>query len=287
MLGNLLIGLREGLEAGLVVTILVAYLVKTDRRRLLPQIWLGVLAALAISFALGAVLTFGPQGLTSEAHELIEGGLSILAVGFVTWMIFWMAGAGKRLAGELRGLVDGAEGNRWALGLIALLAVGREGLETAVFLWAASQAAARTSGSTLEPLIGALAGLAIAALLSYSIYRGAVRINLSRFFAITGGLLVLVAAGVLAHGVHELQEAGLLPGGNAIAYDLSAWIGPSSLLGTLLEGTFNFLPAATVLEVTAWWAYVLIVGFFLARSVRRNAPRTVPVPARSPAPVGR
>lgn len=161
MLANFLIGLREGLEAALVVGIIVAYLVKTGRRELLPRVWAGVAIAIVISLGVGAALTFGPRGLTFEAQELIGGLLSIVAVGLVTWMVLWMAGAGRSLAGTLRSQVDAAAENRWALPLVALLAVGREGLETALFIWAATQAAARTDGSTTLPLIGALLGLVV------------------------------------------------------------------------------------------------------------------------------
>ncbi len=277
MLGNLLIGLREGLEASLVVSILVAYLVKTDRRHLLPQIWLGVGTAIAISFGFGAALTFGPKGLTFEAQELIGGALSIVAVGFVTWMIFWMAKAARGLSGELRGRLDAAEGSKIAVAVIALLAVGREGLETALFIWAATQAAAQTSGSTVLPLLSAITGLLIAAAIGYWLYRGAIKINLSKFFTWTGYFLILVAAGVLAYGVHDLQEARFLPGLDNLAYDVSAWIAPAGVLGTLLKGVFNFSPAATVLEVVAWWAYVVPVAWFFHRGVAAK-PKPAPAP---------
>ena len=143
MLANYLIGLREGLEASLVVVILIAYLVKTDRRQLLPRIWVGDRASPSlVSLAFGALLTFGPRRLTFEAQEAIGGILSIVAVGFVTWMVFWMAGHARGLSGELQGKVDTAAEAGWAsLAFVAFLAVGREGLETALFLWSATQAA--------------------------------------------------------------------------------------------------------------------------------------------------
>src|SRR6476659_4291596 len=156
MLANYLIGLREGLEATLVVVILVAYLVKSDRTSLLGRIWAGVAIAVGVSLAFGALLTFGPRGLSFEAQEAIGGTLSIVAVGFVTWMVMWMARSARTLSGELKGQVDkAAEAGRASLVVVAMLAVGREGLETALFLWAATQAAAGSNGSTLGPLLGA------------------------------------------------------------------------------------------------------------------------------------
>lgn len=281
MLGNFLIGLREGLEAALVVSILIAYVVKTDRRHLISRIWLGVGAAVAISLAFGAALTFGPRGLTFEAQELIGGLLSIVAVGFVTWMIFWMAGAAKNISGELRHRVDAAaDRSPNMLILVAMLAVGREGLETAMFLWAATRSATAAGEPSGVPLLGALLGLAVAVLLGYLMYRGALRINLTKFFAVTGAFLIIIAAGVLAYGVHDLQEAGVLPGLHSLAFDVSAYIVPTSMLGTVLKGVFNFSPATTWLEFIAWWAYVLPVGFLFWRTMRnRTAP--APAPART------
>lgn len=287
MIGNLLIGLREGLEAALVVSILVAYLVKTGRRDKLSMIWTGVAIAVAVSLGFGALLTFGPKGLTFEAQEAIGGMLSILAVGLVTWMIFWMAGASRTLARTLRGQVDAADSRPWALALVAALSVGREGLETALFLWAASEAAVGDGGSSVQPLLGALVGLVIAVALGYLIYRGAVRINLSRFFTLTGAFLILVAAGVLAYGFHDLQEAGILPGLNALAFDVSAQLPPGSVVGTVLKGIFNFSPAATILETVVWVSYVAIVGTLFIRRVRRTHAAPDPAPVRTTEPAAR
>ena len=173
MLANYLIGLREGLEASLVVVILIAYLVKSDRRQLLPRLWAGIAVAIAVSLGFGALLTFGPRRLTFEAQEAIGGILSIVAVCFVTWMVFWMARHARGLSGELRGKVDkAADAGRASLAVVAMLAVGREGLETALFLWAATQAATSADGSTTTPLVGALLGILTAVAMGYAFYKG-------------------------------------------------------------------------------------------------------------------
>ncbi len=276
MLANYLIGLREGLEAALVVSILVAYLVRTERREALRPIWAGVALAVLVSLGFGALLTYGPRGLTFEAQELIGGTLSIIAVGFVTWMIFWMARAARGMGSELRGRVDAAEGSAWSLVALAVLAVGREGLETALFLWAATQAATReavsaTAAPTWQPLLGAGLGIATAVALGWLLYRGAITINLSRFFTWTGGFLILVAGGVLAYGVHDLQEARFLPGLGTLAFDVSSVIEPGSWYAVLLKGVFNFSPATTVLEAVAWVAYVATTMTLFGRSVRRRS----------------
>ena len=282
-LGNYLIGLREGLEASLVVVILIAYLVKSDRRHLIPRIWAGIAAAVLVSLAFGALLTFGPQRLTFEAQEAIGGVLSIVAVGFVTWMVFWMARHARGLSGELRGKIDvAAEAGRASLAFVALLAVGREGLETALFLWAATQAATNTQGSTTGPLLGALLGILTAVAMGYAFYKGVLKINLSKFFKWTGVILIVVAAGVLAYGVHDLQEAGILPGLNSLAFDVSKQVPPDSWLGTLLKGTVNFSPQTTWLQAVAWFVYLVptMVLFLLRVRTPRPAPA---LPASEPA----
>lgn len=275
LLGNFLIGLREGLEASLVISILVAYLVKSGRREDLRWIWAGVGIAVAVSLGFGFILTYGPKGLTFEAQEFIGGTLSLIAVGFVTWMVLWMASASREMSSQLRGQLDEAR-KPGALVLISLLAVGREGLETALFIWAASRAAARDTGATSVPLLGALAGIAVAVVLGYLLYRGAIRLNLGTFFRWTGAFLVFIAAGVLAYGIHDLQEARFLPGLNNHAFDVSQQIPADSLLGSLLKGIFNFTPAPTVAETIAWVIYVAVVGTLFWRRSRPAAPRLAP-----------
>ena len=267
MLGNALIGLREGLEASLVVSILVAFLVRTDRRRELPKVWLGVALAVAVSVGVTLALTLTQQALTFEAQELLGGSLSIIAVGFVTWMIFWMRRVGRTIAAELRGGLERAIAmGSVAVVVMAALAVGREGLETAVFFVAAAQAAGETTG----PLIGFLLGIAVAIVLAYLIYRGAITLNLGKFFTVTGVLLVFVAAGILAYGVHDLQEARFLPGLNTLAFDVSAAVPADSWYGVLLKGIFNFSPQTTVLEAVVWVLYVAVVLTLFLRPVSRS-----------------
>ncbi len=282
-LGNYLIGLREGLEASLVVVILIAYLVKTGRRQLLPRIWGGVAAAVLISLAFGALLTYGPNDLTFAAKEALGGILSIVAVALVTWMVFWMARHARGLSGELRGKIDDAAGaGRFSLVLVAFLAVGREGLETALFIWSATQATTAGGDSTLVPLLGALLGLLTAVAMGYAFYKGVLKINLAKFFRYTGMILIVVAAGVLSYGVHDLQEANILPGLNSLAWDLSHQIPESSWYGTLLKGTVNYSQNTTWLQAIAWLAYLVPTMTIFVRKTR--PPRTTAPSAPAPAP---
>ncbi|MFH9793786.1 iron uptake transporter permease EfeU [Streptomyces virginiae] len=281
MFGNYLIGLREGLEASLVVCILVAYLVKTERRDALRPVWLGIGIACALSLAFGALLEFGSQELTFEAQELLGGSLSIISVGLVTWMVFWMKRTARHLKAELHGKLDSALAmGTGALVATAFLAVGREGLETALFVWASVRASGEGSSA---PLIGVLLGIATAIVLGYLFYRGALRINLAKFFRWTGAMLVVVAAGVLAYGVHDLQEARFLGGLNDRAFDISTAVPPDSWYGTLLKGVFNFQPDPTVLQLTVWALYLIpvLVLFFAERGGRRR-PASAATPSDSP-----
>jgi high-affinity iron transporter len=271
---NYLIGLREGLEASLVVCILIAYLVKTDRRDALKPIWAGIGVAVALAFGFGCALEFGSQELTFQAQEALGGSLSILAVALVTWMVFWMRRTARHLKSELHGRLDAALAmGTGALVATAFLAVGREGLETALFVWASVHAA---SDGTPRPLLGVALGLLTAILLGWLFYRGALRINLAKFFTWTGGMLVVVAAGVLAYGFHDLQEADFLPGLTDKAFDISGTIPPDSWYGTLLKGVFNFQPDPTTLQVAVWLLYLIpTLALFLA-----PARTTTPTPVR-------
>ncbi|WJV49135.1 iron uptake transporter permease EfeU [Streptomyces flavofungini] len=275
MFGNYLIGLREGLEASLVVCILIAYLVKTERRDALVPVWTGVGVAAGISLGFGCALTFGSQELTFKAQEALGGSLSIVAVALVTWMVFWMRRTARHLRADLHGKLDAAlRMGTAALVATAFLAVGREGLETALFVWASVRA---SNDGTHAPLAGVLLGLLTAVVLGWLFYRGAVRVNLARFFTWTGAMLVVVAAGVLAYGVHDLQEAEFIGGLRNKAFDISTAIPPDSWYGTLLKGVFNFQPNPTVVQVVVWALYLVpVLALFLAPA----RPRT---PAPEPA----
>lgn len=271
MFGNYLIGLREGLEASLVVCILVAYLVKTDNRGKLPPIWLGVGIAVGLSLGFGAILQFGSQQLTFKAQEALGGSLSILAVCLVTWMVFWMRRTARFLKAELEGRLDAALAmGTGALVATAFLAVGREGIETSLFIWSAVQA----TDDGVRPVVGAALGLLTAVVLGWLFYRGALKINLAKFFTWTGAMLVVVAAGVLAYGIHDLQEAEILPGLNNRLFDISDTIPPDSWYGTLLKGVFNFQPNPSVLQAIVWALYLVPVLFlFLRPSAKPGSPR--------------
>lgn len=278
VLSNYLIGLREGLEASLVVGILVAYLVRTGNRNRIGLVWAGVGLAVGISLIFGAALTFSSAAMSFRAQEAFGGFLSIVAVGFVTWMVFWMKSAARGLKGELHGRLDKAlAAGGFALATVAFVAVVREGLETALFLWAAVKA----TGQNGVPLLGALLGLATAVVLGWLIYRGALRLNLATFFKWTGAALIIVAAGVLAYGVHDLQEAGILPGLDSLAWDVSAQVPASSWYGSILKGTLNFSGETTWLQAGVWVCYVVPVMYLYLRPAGTSAAKPLPKPVAS------
>lgn len=311
MLPALLIGLREGLEAALVVGILVAYIRRLGRADVLGRMWIGIALAVALALGTGAALTFGTYALAPGAQEIIGGSLSLVAVVMVTWMIFWMQKAGRTMKSSLQGGIDRAlaDGGLWALIAVGFVSVAREGIETTLLLWSMVQ----SSGRAPLALPGALVGLGIAVVIGWLLARGAVRLDLRRFFSWTGGFLVIVAAGVLAYAVMDLQEAGVLPGpfsalaptdpatGAVLsgaagfplgwAFDASAVVAPGGALASILQATVGFMPHMTWLQVLAWAAYLVVVGSFFVRGVRSGgarrraaaqvAPRTAPFTSTS------
>ena len=266
---NLLIGLREGLEGGLVVSILLAALRKSapsDGRPVSSApVWLGVLGALMVAGCFAAVLTFSTSVLSSRAQEAVGGLLSVLAVGLVTSMVFWMRRAAASLSAHLRGEVQRAVTiGAGALTITAFLAVGREGLETTLFLWTAVKA----SGQTAAPLAGAALGLAAAVILCWLLYRRAVRLNVGVFFNRTALALIVIAAGVLSYGLGDLQDAGLLSGQRWLAFDLTTHVDPTSWWASIVTGATELSPKMTVLQVVAWVVYLAVIIPLFVRTGR-------------------
>jgi high-affinity iron transporter len=280
MFSSFLIGLREGLEAALIVAILVAYLVRTDNGHALRRLWIGVGAAVALSVLLGLGLTFVSEELGETAAEAFAGITSLIAVGLITWMIFWMALNARHIRARLHGELDKALAtSAVAVTMVAFFAVIREGLETAIFLWAGI----RASGEGSASVVGAILGLAAAVVLGVLMYQGAVRLNLAALFTWTGALLVLVAGGILRYAVHEFQEVGWLPGEGSVAIDVSSTFPPDGVPATMVRGLLSLSPTMTWLEVIVWFAYVIptLIAFFLV--IRRRDAAKKPARADTPA----
>jgi len=268
---SLLIGLREGLEAGLIVSILVATLVRSDQRGRLYQVWTGVLAAVALALSFGAILTFTAANLSGKAQEAFGGTLSVIAVAFVTAMVFWMRKSARSLSKDIKERTTAALAmGAGVLVLTAFLAVAREGLETALFLWTT----ARAAGESTWPLIGAGIGLIIATGLCWGLYRRVLHINLTRFFTATGAVLVVIAAGVFGYGLRDLQEGGVLPGSDSYAFDLTSHLDPSAWYTTLVQGTLNLTPQMTWLQIIGYVGYLAVVMTVFLRGVRTAKPGT-------------
>ncbi|MEY4170404.1 MAG: hypothetical protein RLZ94_1477 [Actinomycetota bacterium] len=270
MLANYLIGLREGIEAALIVSILVAYLVKTDRCEYLRWVWTGVGAAVGMSVLFATGLSLTSEAMTERAETIFAGVASLVAVVFVTWMVFWMKRTARNIKGELQGKLDNAMViGPVAIAVVAFIAVAREGLETALFLWAA----VRATGEGAVAVTGGLLGIATAIVLGWLFYRGALKINLATFFTWTGAALIIIAAGVLSYAVHEFQEVGLLPGDDSKAFDVSGAIPMDSWYGELMRGFVNWSSNPSWLQVIAWVLYVGVVMtlFFRSSSKAREA----------------
>lgn len=268
LFANLLIGLREGLEASMIVMILVAFLTKNKQHSFLRYIWIGVGAALALSIATFCIIHFGTKTLTSQGQEIIGGIGSVIAVGVITYTLVWMRNAAKNIAGELNSKMSQAvEIGPWAVLVLAFISVAREGIETSLLVFDTF-----AYGSTAVPAVGLSIGIAVSVAIAAAMYVGALRINIGMFFRVTGLLLIVVAAGILRYGITDLQEAQLLPGLNAIAFDISNVLVPGTAVATVIEGIFNLVPAPTVLSIIAWAVYLVIMLWVFLRPGRTHAP---------------
>ena len=280
MLPTFVIALREGVEASLIVGIVATFLVKEGRRDALSKMWIGVGIAVTLCVAIGIALRVADNNLPQKQQEGLETIVGLIAVSAVTYMIIWMRRNARGLKAELEGNVAHAlaTGSTMALVGMAFLAVLREGFETAVFLLAVFQ---DTSNPTTAGF-GAVLGLVAAVVIGYLIYHGGVRINLSRFFRLTGLVLALVAAGLLATAMHTAHEAGWINSFQNRAFDMSWLVGPGTVRGSLLTGMLGLQPQPTVGEVAVWLLYAVPVLLFVAwpdrwRIRRRRSARTVAV----------
>ena len=262
MLSTFIIALREGLEAALIVGILVAYLVKSDQRGLLRALWSGVALAVTASLSFGAFLSYTSAELTEKGEELFAGTTSFVAVGLVTWMVFWMKRAARGLRDELHGKAEIAvTSGALSMATLAFFAVAREGLETSLFLYTNF----KTVGAFSTATLGLVLGLALAVGLGYGIYNRAVKINLGKFFTYSGVALIVVAAGVLSYGIHEFQEFGILPGPDAFAWDVTSWMPKESFVAALLGGTIGFDTTTSWLQLFVWVGYLgLTISAYLS-----------------------
>jgi high-affinity iron transporter len=256
VLPTFVIGLREGIEAALIVGIIAAFLRKeAGGPAAMRRVWLGVAAAIGICVAAGVALNVLNQDLPHREQEGLETVIALLAVGAVTFMIVWMKRHARTIAKDLRASAAGAlaAGTTAALVGMAFFAVIREGLETVVFLLAAFQSASNPTSAGAGALLGILAAVGI----GVGIYRGGVKLNLTRFFRVTGVVLVFVAAGLLASAMHTAHEAGWLTIGQAQALDLSWLVVPGTWTSSLLTGMLGLQPTPTVVEVAAYLVYAV------------------------------
>ncbi|MGB9777358.1 MAG: iron uptake transporter permease EfeU [Anaerolineae bacterium] len=261
MVAALLITLREGLEAALIVGIVLGVLRRlghTDRSR---TVWAGVLAAIVVSLAVGALNALG-VALKERSEAIFEGVAMLLAAGVLTWMIFWMQCQGRRVQAQLESDVREAvaAGSAWALFTLAFVAVGREGIETALFLTAAAFRA-----TPAQTLLGGALGLAVAVALGWLMFAAGKRLNMRAFFRVTGILLLLFAAGLVAQGVHEFQEAALLPTLVEPLWDVNPVLDERSTVGEFLKALLGYNGNPSLLEVIAYTVYFVVVGFFSLR----------------------
>jgi high-affinity iron transporter len=261
LLATFVIGLREGLEAALIVGIVAAFLGRQGRPDTVRLVWLGVALAIAICTAVAIGLQLLSASLPETEQEMLETVISVVAVAMVSYMIVWMRRHARDMKRHLESAAGSAlaTGTAWALVAMAFLAVLREGFETAVFLLAAFQA----SASELAAGLGAFAGILVSIGIGYGIYRGGVRIDLARFFRLTGLVLVLVAAGLVATALHTAHEAGWVNIGQQTALDLGWLIQPDTLVAAVMTGILGFQAEPTVIELVGWFAYFVPLALYV------------------------
>jgi high-affinity iron transporter len=251
-MGAALVTTREGLEASLIVGIVLAYLSKTGNRRSARTVWIGTFFAIATSVVTGAALFFALGELEGNAEKLFEGSALLAAAVVLVWMIFWMRRQAATLRRDLEARIAGAIATGSALGLasVAFFAVLREGWETALFLFAISD-----SSTPAITAVGSAVGLLIAVVIGVLIFQGSRRLNLRQFFTVTGIFLIVFAAGLLAHAVHEFQEVGLLPELVEGVWSTSGIIAQDSHAGRFLEALFGYNAEPSLLEVLVWFGF--------------------------------
>jgi high-affinity iron transporter len=277
-----IVALREGIEAALIVSILLAYLRRLGRRDRAHLIWWGTALAVAISAVVGTVIFVLGGEFEGTGEQLFEGLVTLTAVSVLTWMIFWMRRQGGRIRSELQDKVDSALiAGGLALAALAFTAVLREGVETSLFLYAAAKGTAVEAGGVGGQVAGALLGLGLAVVFGILLYRGSVRMNLRSFFRVTGSILIIVAAGLLAFSIHELQEAGWLSFFTSTAFNLSATLPDDHGIGTVLHGLIGYNADPSVLEVLSWIGYLVAITTLYFRPQPAVAPRVAPVVERS------
>lgn len=280
---GLLTGLREGVEAALIISIILAYLAKTGNRRHFSRIFVGAGLATGLSVVLGFVLWVSFGGLKSPYEQIFEGLTMLLAAGVVTWMLFWMRRQAASVKGDLQAAVDRAldDGSATALAVLAFIAVIREGIETSLFL--VGQAASAADGA-IWVLVGALAGLGVATLLGVGFYHGSRRLDLGSFFRWTGIALVFIAAGLVSKAVHEFIEIGLITLGTQTLFDLSAILphDGTNVVGQFLRALFGYTATPEATTFVVWLTYVVVVLTLYLRPIKRSSTPTPTPTAATP-----
>jgi len=271
MISALLITFREGLEAALIIGIVLAFLAKTGNRQWFKQVWWGTITAVLVSILVGAILFYSIGALEGRAEQIFEGSAMLLAAIILTWMIFWMRKQARSIKSQLHTEIQAAIGSGSSFGIIGLafVAVVREGIETALFLFAST----RTAESPILSASGGIIGLILALAIGYSLYKGSSRLNLRTFFNITGLLLILFAAGLFTHGIHELQEANIIPTVIEHIWDIGNILPEGSAFGNILTAIFGYNANPSLIEAITYFVYLIftLIFFLIPTGIKAKA----------------